>query len=147
MRRLAWALAACCLCDELFSYIQTPNQLKRIILISNYVCVDNYRLADLIILIMDKHTNYTLLYLWAEIVWADLAMGRNWHGPILLWAEMSSDPCGFGAQLIGPIQLHVKRQNSSICKFFQDIAWTLFCLWVARSVIHLSKKWKDNLPW
>ena len=29
---------------------------------------------------------------------------------------------GFGAQLIGPIQLHVKRQNSSICKFFQDIA-------------------------
>ena len=54
---------------------------------------------------------------------------------------------GFGAQLIGPIQLHVKRQNSSICKFFQDIAWTFFCLWVARSVIHLSKKWKDNLPW
>ena len=35
---------------------------------------------------------------------------------------------GFGAQLIGPIQLHVKRQNSSICKFFQDIAWTFFCL-------------------
>ena len=53
---------------------------------------------------------------------------------------------GLGAQLIGPIQLHVKRQNSSICKFFQDIAWTFFCLWVARSVIHLSKKWKDNLP-
>ena len=25
---------------------------------------------------------------------------------------------GFGAQLIGPIQLHVKRQNSSICNFF-----------------------------
>ena len=54
---------------------------------------------------------------------------------------------GFGAQLIGPIQLHAKRQNSSICKFFQDIAWTFFCLWVARSVIHLSIKWKDNLPW
>ena len=36
--------------------------------------------------------------------------------------------CGFGAQLISPIQLHVKRQNSSICKFFQDIAWTFFCL-------------------
>ena len=54
---------------------------------------------------------------------------------------------GFGAQLIGPIQLHVKRQNSSICKFSQDIAWTFFCLWVARSVIYLSKKWKDNLPW
>ena len=35
---------------------------------------------------------------------------------------------GFGAQLIGPIQLHVKWQNSSICKFFQDIAWTFFCL-------------------
>ena len=35
---------------------------------------------------------------------------------------------GFGAQLIGPIQLHVKMQNSSICKFFQDIAWTFFCL-------------------
>ena len=33
---------------------------------------------------------------------------------------------GFGAQLIGPIQLHVKRQNSSICNFFQDIAWTFF---------------------
>ena len=28
---------------------------------------------------------------------------------------------GFGAQLIGPIQLHVKRQNLSICKFFQDL--------------------------
>ena len=33
---------------------------------------------------------------------------------------------GFGAQLIGPIQLHVKRQNLSICKFFQDIASTFF---------------------
>ena len=54
---------------------------------------------------------------------------------------------GFGAQLIGPIQLHVKRQNSSIWKFLQDIAWTFFCLWVARPVIYLSKKWKDNLPW
>ena len=42
---------------------------------------------------------------------------------------------GFGAQLIGPIQLHVKRQNSSICKFFQGIAWTFCCLWMARSVI------------
>ena len=40
---------------------------------------------------IDKHTNYTLLYLWAEIVQADLVMGRNWHGPKLLWAEMSSD--------------------------------------------------------
>ena len=49
---------------------------------------------------------------------------------------------GFGAQLIGPIQLHVKRQSSNICKFFQDIAWTFFCLWVARSAIHLSKKVK-----
>ena len=35
---------------------------------------------------------------------------------------------GFGAQLIGPIQLHVKWQNSSICNFFQDIVWTFFCL-------------------
>ena len=51
------------------------------------------------------------------------------------------------AQLIGPILLHVKRHNSSICKCFQDIAWTFFSLWVVRSVIHLSKKWKDNLPW
>ena len=49
---------------------------------------------------------------------------------------------GFGATINRPIQLHVKRQNSSICKFFQDIAWTFFCLWVARSVIHLSKKVK-----
>ena len=30
---------------------------------------------------------------------------------------------GVGTQLIGPIQLHVKRQNSSICNFFQDNAW------------------------
>ena len=70
----------------------------------------------------------------------------------ITWKEMSTlfvdhATCGFGAQLIVPIQLHVKRQNSSICKFFQDIAWTFFCLWVARSVIHISKKWKDNLPW
>ena len=43
------------------------------------------------------------------------------------------------SQLIGPIQFHVKRQNSSICKVFQDIAWTVFCLWVAGSVIHLLK--------
>ena len=42
--------------------------------------------------------------------------------------ESSDHSGGFGAQLIGPIQLHVKRQNSSICKFFQDIAWTFFCL-------------------
>ena len=37
---------------------------------------------------------------------------------------------GFGAQLIVPIQPHVKRQNSSICKFFQDIVWTFsVCEW------------------
>ena len=42
--------------------------------------------------------------------------------------RLSKLPLGFGAQLIGPIQLHVKRQNSSICKFSQDIAWTFFCL-------------------
>ena len=41
---------------------------------------------------------------------------------------LSSAGFGARAQLIGPIQLHVKRQNSSICKFFQDIAWTFFCL-------------------
>ena len=35
---------------------------------------------------------------------------------------------GFSAQLISPIQLHVKRQNSSICNFFHDIACTFFCL-------------------
>ena len=43
MRRLVWALAACCRCEELSSYTQTPNQLKRTILINYYVCVDNYR--------------------------------------------------------------------------------------------------------
>ena len=41
--------------------------------------------------IIDKLINYTLLYLWAEIVQADLVMGRNYYGPKLLWAEMSSD--------------------------------------------------------
>ena len=68
MRRLVCPLATRCLCDNLFSYIHTPNELKRTILINYYVCVDNDRLADLIIQIIDKHTNYTLLYLWAEIV-------------------------------------------------------------------------------
>ena len=52
-------------------------------------------------------------------------IGRN--VPITFSASYSPS-AGFGAQLIGPIQLHVKRQNSSICKFFQDIAWTFFCL-------------------
>ena len=30
----------------------------------------------------------------------------------------------FGAQLIGPIQLHDKRQISNLCIFFQGFAWT-----------------------
>ena len=63
-----WLLAARCECDELYSNIQTPNQLKQTILINYYVCVDYYRSADLIIPIIVKQTNYTLLYLWAEIV-------------------------------------------------------------------------------
>ena len=33
---------------------------------------------------------------------------------------------GFGAQLISPIQLHVKRQISSLCIIFQDISWIFF---------------------
>ena len=52
---------------------------------------------------------------------------------------------GLSAQLIGSIQLDVKRQISSICNFVQDIAWTFFCRWVTRSVIHLSKKWEKKL--
>ena len=48
--------------------------------------------------------------------------------PLKNYASGRQTASGFGAQLIGPIQLHVKRQNSSICKFFQDIAWTFFCL-------------------
>ena len=68
MHRLVRVLAARCLCDVLYSYIQTPNQLKRAILINYYVCVDNYRQADLIIPIIDKHNNNTVLFLWAEIV-------------------------------------------------------------------------------
>ena len=30
--------------------------------------------------------------LWAEMVWAEMVMGRNGHGPEWLWAEMTSDP-------------------------------------------------------
>ena len=26
-------------------------------------------------------------------VWAEMVFGRNGHGPIWLWAEMTSDPC------------------------------------------------------
>ena len=29
--------------------------------------------------------------LWAEMVWAEMVMGRNGHGPKWLWAEMTSD--------------------------------------------------------
>ena len=29
--------------------------------------------------------------LWADYVWAEKVMGRFCHGPILLWAELSSD--------------------------------------------------------
>ena len=29
--------------------------------------------------------------LWADFVWAEKVMGRFCHGPILLWAELSSD--------------------------------------------------------
>ena len=36
-------------------------------------CWKSHALAQKI----DKHTDYTLLYLWAEIVKADLVMGRN----------------------------------------------------------------------
>ena len=56
---------------------------------------------------------------------------------------------GFGAQLIGPIQLHVKRQNSSICKFFQDIAWTFsVCEWQDLSFTYQKSEkttYLDNL--
>ena len=52
---------------------------------------------------------------------------------------------GFGAQLIGLIQLHVKRQNSSICKFFQDIAWT-FCLPVSGKICHSPIKKVKRQP-
>ena len=52
---------------------------------------------------------------------------------------------GFGAQLIGPIQLHVKRQNSSICKFFQDIAWTFF-LPVSGKICHSPIKKVKRQP-
>ena len=52
---------------------------------------------------------------------------------------------GFGAQLIGPIQLHVKRQNSSICKFFQDIAWTFF-LSVSGKICHSPIKKVKRQP-
>ena len=30
--------------------------------------------------------------LWAEMVWAEMAMGQNRHGPKWSWAEMTSDP-------------------------------------------------------
>ena len=52
---------------------------------------------------------------------------------------------GFRAQLIGPIQLHVKRQNSSICKFFQDIAWTFF-LSVSGKICHSPIKKVKRQP-
>ena len=29
--------------------------------------------------------------LWAEMVWAEMVMDRNGHGPKWLWAEMTSD--------------------------------------------------------
>ena len=29
--------------------------------------------------------------LWAGMVWAEMVMGRNGHGPKWLWAEMTSD--------------------------------------------------------
>ena len=84
MRRLVEPYqAACCLCDELFSNIQTPNQLKKTILINYYVCVDNYRLADLILPIINKHSNYKLLYLSGPKLyrtiwlWAEIDMGRD----------------------------------------------------------------------
>ena len=28
-------------------------------------------------------------WLWAEMVWAEMVMGRNGHGPKWLWAEMT----------------------------------------------------------
>ena len=58
-----------------------------------------------------------------------LLEGLNiFNGTSLTLNDAWIDTQGFGAQLIGPIQLHVKRQNSSVCKFFQDIAWTFFFL-------------------
>ena len=61
------------------------------------------------------------------IIKKDLGWNEKKEKQELVWRAKSL-AYGFGAQLIGPIQLHVKRQNSSICKFFQDIAWTFFCL-------------------
>ena len=40
-----------------------------------------------------------------------------------LFSPMKSTVQGFGAQLIAPIQFNLKRHNSNICKFFQDITW------------------------
>ena len=48
---------------------------------------------------------------------------------------------GFGAQLIGPIQLHEKKSRIRGSAIFYR-TMHVFCLWVARSVIYLSKKVK-----
>ena len=52
---------------------------------------------------------------------------------------------GFGAQLIGPIQLHVKRQNSSICKFFPGHCLDFF-LSVSGKICHSPIKKVKRQP-
>ena len=50
---------------------------------------------------------------------------------------------GFGAQLIGPIKLHVKRQNSRICKFFHCLD---FFLPVSGKICHSPIKKMKRQP-
>ena len=41
--------------------------------------------------VQELNHKYGTYKLWAEMVWAEMVMGRNGHGPKWLWAEMTSD--------------------------------------------------------
>ena len=67
--------------------------------------------------------------LWAEMVWAEMVMGRNGHGPKWLWAEMTSDRFGpdhFGLDNIKgvfvfpktvSVRFHCFQETENTCSF------------------------------
>ena len=74
---------------------------------------------------------------------------RLYISPEICKSFLSCCATGFGAQLIGPIQLHVKRQNSSICKFSRTLLGLLsVCEWQDLSFTYQKSEkttYLDNL--